>query len=276
MQTALYGAIIGDIIGSPYEGRFRVIKTKDFEFFSENCRFTDDTTMTIAVAEALLNVDRDAGEDTVKTSVVRSMQAWGRKYLNVGYSSSFTQWLLQENPKPYKKASNGSAMRVSSAGWLFDTIERTRQVARLTAEVSHNTPEGIRGAESIASAVFLARNSASKAEIKSYVEGEFGYDLAQRLNDIRPIYYPVVRCDGSVPEALISFLESENFEDALRNAVSLGGDSDTLAAMAGSVAEAFYQIPADLIEEALKRLPDDMREVVLRFNETIGSQEFGL
>ena len=162
MRSALFGAILGDIIGSPYEGRRRAIKTKNFELFGERNRFTDDTTMTIAVAEALLNVDKNSAEDVIKTAVVNSMQAWGRKYLNVGYSRSFKQWLLQENPQPYKKASNGSAMRVSSAGWLFDTLEDTRRVARLTAEVSHNTPEGIRGAESVASAILLARNAASK------------------------------------------------------------------------------------------------------------------
>ena len=270
MRTALYGAVLGDIIGSPYEGRLRVIKTKDFEFFGAGCRFTDDTTLTIAIAEALLNLDKDAGDDEIKSAVVNSMQAWGRKYRDVGFSRSFTQWLMEENPKPYRKKSNGSAMRVSAVGWFFDTIERTRQVARLTAEVSHNTPEGIRGAESVASAVFLARNNASKAEIKSYVEKNFGYDLSRTLDEIRPIYYPIVACEGSVPEALIAFLESENFEDAIRNAVSLGGDSDTLAAIAGSVAEPFYQIPVELIKEGHRRVPDDMRGILLRFNAAVG------
>lgn len=269
MKTALYGAILGDIIGSVYEGRFRAIKTKDFKLFGEGCRFTDDTTMTIAIADALLTAEIDKND--MKDVFVSSMQLWGRKYMHVGYSRSFKQWLLQDNPKPYKKASNGSAMRVSSVGWLFDTIERTRQVARQTAEVSHNTPEGIRGAESVASAVFLARNAASKDEIKSYVTNEFGYDLLRTLDEIRPNYYPIVACEGSVPEALISFLESENFEDAVRNAVSLGGDSDTLAAIAGSVAEAFYEIPVELIREGHKRLPEDMREVVIKFNEAVGN-----
>lgn len=271
MRTALYGAIIGDMVGSPYEGRRRVIKTKDFELFIERCRFTDDTTLTIAVAEALITAGKDADADTMKAAVIRSMQSWGRKYIDVGYSRSFTKWILEDNPPPYPKASNGSAMRVSSAGWLFDTIERTREVARQTAEVSHNTPEGIRGAESVASAIFLARNAKSKDDIKSYVANEFGYDLSRTLDEIRPDYYPIFNCDNSVPEAIISFLESENFEDTVRNAVSLGGDSDTLAAIAGSIAEAFYEIPVELLREANARLPEDMREVLMRFNETLGN-----
>lgn len=273
MKTALFGAIIGDMIGSPYEGTWRTIKTKDFELFKEDCRFTDDTVMTIAVAEALLTVGKDADRDTVNAAVIRSMQSWGRRYIHVGYSRSFKQWLLQDNPKPYKKASNGSAMRVSSAGWLFNTIERTREVARQTAEVSHNTPEGIRGAESVASAIFLARNAKSKEYIKSYIADEFGYDLSRTLNEIRPDYYPIFNCDNSVPEAIIAFLESQSFEDTVRNAVSLGGDSDTLAAIAGSIAEAFYEIPEDFITECRSRLPKIMLEVLMRFNEAVGNAE---
>lgn len=266
MQTALYGAIVGDMIGSPYEGRFRVIKTKDFKFFGEGCRFTDDTILTVAVAEALLAVGANADEVTTKTAVIRSLQSWGRKYIHVAFSKSFKQWLMQDDPKPYKKKSNGSAMRVSSVGRFFDTLERTLEVARQTAEVSHDTPEAIRGAQSVASAIFLARNAASKDEIKSYVESEFGYDLSRTLDEIRPTYYPLVDCDLSVPEAIISFLEATDFEDALRNAVSLGGDSDTLAAIAGSIAEAFYGVPDEFICECQTRLPVDMLEVLRQFN----------
>ena len=268
MKTALYGAIIGDICGSPYEGRLRVIKTKNFPLFGESCRFTDDTILTIAVAETLLNFG-GAADDDLKAAFARSMQAWGRKYFHVGFSRSFKQWLMQDNPSPYKKKSNGSAMRVSPVGWFFDTLERTRQVARFSAEVSHDTPEAIRGAESVAAAIFLARTNTSKTDIKSYVEENFGYNLSRTLDEIRPNYYPIVACEGSVPEAIIAFLESQNFEDAIRNAVSLGGDSDTLAAIAGSIAEAFYEIPDDLIRQADERLPDDMREVLNRFNEAV-------
>lgn len=268
MKTALYGALIGDMVGSPFES-LPAIKTKDFQLFSEGCRFTDDSVLTIAIAEALLQVDVDADEVAIKAAVIRSMQSWGRRYIKAGFSYSFKQWLLQDDPQPCKKSSNGSAMRVSSVGWLFDTIERTRQVARFTAEVSHNTPEGIRGAESVASAIFLARKNAAKDEIKSYVANEFGYDLSRTLNEIRPYYYPTVSCDESVPEALISFLESTDFEDAIRNAVSLGGDSDTLAAVAGSVAEAFYSVPAKLVAECETHLPEDMRKVLRAFKEFV-------
>ena len=274
MKTALYGAILGDIIGSPYEGRFNVIKIKNFPFFGEGCRFTDDTILTLAVAEALLTAGADADEVTMKNFVIRSMQTWGRKYIGVAFSSSFKQWLLEDNPQPYKKRTNGSAMRVSSVGWFFDTLERTREVARQTAEVSHDTPEAIRGAESVASAIFLARNAASKDEIKSYVTNEFGYDLSRTLDEIRPNYCPHVRCDLSVPEAIMSFLESTNFADTLRNAVSLGGDSDTLAAIAGSIAEAFYEIPDEFIPECQTRLTEDLRNILQRFNEAMNFKPF--
>ena len=263
MKTTLYGAILGDIIGSSYESRWFSVKTKKFELFNERSRFTDDTVLTIAIADALLKVGVDADEVTIKDAVIRSMQAWGRKYIHVGYSRTFKRWIMQDDPQPLNRNTNGSAMRVSSVGWLFDTLERTRQVARFTAAVSHNAPEGIRGAESTARAIFLARNNASKDEIKSYVEKEFGYDLSRTLDEIRPTYRPVFNCDNSVPEALISFLESTDFEDTIRNAVSLGGDSDTQGAIAGSVAEAFYGIPVKLLEECTARLPEDMRKVIL-------------
>lgn len=269
MKTALYGAILGDIIGSPYEGWYCAIKTKNFQLFKERGHFTDDSVLTVAVAEALLNLDTDADEDTVRAAMIRSLQKWGRKYFHAGYSHSFRQWLKQDNPPPLPKGSNGSAMRVSSVGWFFDTIERTRQIARNSAEVSHNTPEGIRGAQSVASAIFLARNAASKDDIKTYVATEFGYDLSRTLDEIRPNYYPVFACDQSVPEALIAFLESTDFEDAIRNAISLGGDSDTLAAIAGSVAEAFYGVPDEFIAECQARLPEDMRDVLTDFNGAI-------
>ena len=271
MKTALYGAIVGDIVGSIYEGRRRAIKTKNFELFSEHGHFTDDSVLTVAVAQALLNLVADADEDTVRNAMKRSLQRWGRKYFRAGYSRSFKQWLMFDAPPPYEKFSNGAAMRVSAVGWFFDTIERTRQIARNSAEVSHNSPEGIRGAQSVASAIFLARHAAAKDDIKAYVAGEFGYDLSRTLDEIRPNYYPVTACDQSVPEALIAFLESTDFEDAIRNAVSLGGDSDTLAAIAGSVAEAFYGVPDEFIAECQARLPEDMRDVLTDFNGAIFS-----
>ena len=182
------------------------------------------------------------------------------------YGRNFIQWLKMENPAPYVGNTNDSAIRVSPVGWLFDSLERTRQVARNSAEVSHNTAEGIRGAESVASAIFLARQGKSKDYIKVYIESSLGYDLSCRLDDIRPSYNLFFECDKSVPEAIIAFLESKDFEDSIRNAVSLGGDSDTLAAIAGSIAEAFYGVPQDLIAKIEQIIPTDMLNVIRDFN----------
>ncbi|MBO6203676.1 MAG: ADP-ribosylglycohydrolase family protein, partial [Selenomonas sp.] len=233
----MYGAILGDIIGSPYEFD-RGAKIKAFPLFIEKSRFTDDTVITVAVADALLYAGKDAGEDKICAAVVSSMQHWGRKYPKAGYGGKFREWLKEKEPKPYGSFGNGSAMRVSPAGWLYDSIERTRKVARWTAEVTHNHPEGIKGAESVASAIYLARTGASKNAVKKYIEDEFGYNLSRTLKEIRPAYHMDVTCQGSVPEAIIAFLESTDFEDAVRNAVSISGDTDTTACIAGSIAEA--------------------------------------
>ena len=272
----MYGAILGDIIGSPYEfdkDVDGVKKTKDFEFFKGRAKFTDDTVMTIAVAEALLEVGKNADEKTVCQAVVNFMQKWGRKYPGAGYGSKFKYWLKEENPQPYNSWGNGSAMRVSAVGWLYDTLERTREVARWTAQVSHNHPEGIKGAESTASAIFLARNGATKDEIKKYIEENFGYDLNRSLDEIRQNYYHVEGSHETVPEAIIAFLESKDFEDAIRNGVSLGGDADTLTCIDGSIAEAFYKIPENLIEECRKRLPFEILKVLDKFDETLGREK---
>lgn len=259
----MYGAILGDIIGSPYEFD-RGEKTKDFPLFCEESRFTDDTVMTIAVATALLCVPRDY--DSIGAVVISSMQNWGREYPRAGYGGKFRQWLKENAPKPYGSFGNGSAMRVSAVGWLYDTVELTRFVARLTAEVTHNHPEGIKGAESVASAIYLARTGESKATIKKYVEDEFGYNLSRTLDDIRPGYHMDVTCQGSVPEAITSFLESTSFEDAVRNAVSLGGDTDTIACIAGSIAEAYYGLSPIQEDDCLNRLPQKMKDVLINFD----------
>ncbi len=266
----MYGAILGDIIGSPYEFD-RGDKTKDFELFSRKSHFTDDSVMTIAVGEALLAVGKDATVDEIEETVASNMQAWGREYPRAGYGGSFRHWLKEKNPKPYGSYGNGSAMRVSAAGWLYDSIERTREVARATANVSHNHPEGLKGAEATASAIFLARDGAEKEYIKAYIESEFGYNLDRTLDEIRPTYHMDETCQRTVPEAIIAFLESENFEDAIRNAVSLGGDTDTLGAITGSIAEAFYGIPAVLLAECRSRLDDGLMQDVLDvFDDTLG------
>ena len=261
----VYGAILGDIIGSPYEFD-KGEKTKVFTMFSPQARFTDDTVMTVAVAEALLDVGTDADHGTVCRAVIRSMQKWGRKYPRVGYGGRFREWLKERNPKPYGSFGNGSAMRVSAVGWLYNSLERTREVARWTAEVTHNHPEGIKGAESVASAIYLARTGETKADIKKYIEAEFGYNLSRTLDEIRPSYHMDVTCQGSVPEAIIAFLEGHDFEDTVRNAVSIGGDTDTIACIAGSIAEAYYGISVKLEVECLKRIPTEMRRVLPSFD----------
>lgn len=249
----MYGAILGDIIGSPFEFD-RGNKTKEFELFTRGCDFTDDSVMTVAVAEALMSVGLSASTDEIEKAVTVSMQKWGRKYPDAGYGGRFIYWLFDKNPKPYGSYGNGSAMRVSAAGWLYDSIERTREVARATANVTHNHPEGIKGAEATTSAIYLARNGASKDEIKAYIENEFHYDLGRTLDQIRPTHHMDETCQKTVPESIIAFLEATDFEDAVRNAVSLGGDTDTLGAITGSIAEAFYGIPENLIEECRKKI----------------------
>ena len=188
----MYGAILGDMIGAPYEFD-QGEKIKDFgPLFINRSRFTDDSVMTIAVAEALMDTGLDAGEKEVKSAVVKSMQKWGHRYPDAGYGGRFIGWLADKDPKPYGSWGNGSAMRVSSVGWLYDTIEKTREVARWTAEVTHNHPEGVKGAESTAAAIFLARNGKNKDEIKKYIIDEFGYDLSRTCDEIRPSYHHVM------------------------------------------------------------------------------------
>jgi ADP-ribosylglycohydrolase len=264
----MYGAILGDMIGAPYEfdrGR----KTKDFPLFSEGSQFTDDTVMTIAVAEALLDT-MGQPDKLIKAELVRSMQRWGRKYPHAGYGGRFRHWLTAQNPKPYSSYGNGSAMRVSAAGWLYTTIEDTRHAARLTAEVTHNHPEGIKGAEATASAIFLARTGSSKDKIQAYIRHEFGYDLSRTCDEIRPKYHHVESCQETVPEAITAFLEGTDFEDVIRTAVSLGGDCDTLTCIAGGIAEAFYGVPVLYEAECKARLPEDMLEVLTRFDAARG------
>lgn len=260
----MYGAILGDIIGSPYEFD-RGEKTKEFELFPAHARFTDDTVMTIAVAEALIGLGADADEEHVKADVVRFMRHWGRRYPRIGYGGLFRKWLVTDDPQPYSSCGNGSAMRVSSVGWLYDSLTRTREVARWTAEVTHNHPEGVKGAETVASAIYLGRIGHSKEEIKDYITQEFGYDLTRTLDEIRPTYSMDATCPGSVPEAITAFLESTDVIDAIRNAVSLGGDTDTTACIAGSIAEAFYGRTKAMESVCETLLPEAMREVIYAF-----------
>lgn len=259
----MYGAILGDMIGAPYEFG-EGMKTKDFPLFSATSRFTDDTVMTVAVAEALLDT-LDEDDATVQAAVIASMQRWGRCYPYAGYGGMFRQWLATDEPQPYGSFGNGSAMRVSAAGWLYESLEATRRMARLTAAVTHNHSEGMKGAEAVASAIFMARQGAHKVTIRRYVEEQFGYDLSAHCADIRSTYAFDATCQGSVPQAMIAFLEGVDFEDVIRNAVSLGGDSDTIACIAGSIAEAFFGVPEVLIDECRARLSEEMLAVVDAF-----------
>ena len=266
----MYGAILGDIIGSPYEFD-QGYKTKDFPLFSRNSKFTDDSVMTLAVADAFLSLPPEASEVEIRRFLVRSMQTYGQAFPHAGYGGMFRRWLKAPNPQPYGSYGNGSAMRVSSAAWLFDDLQTVRHMARLSAEVTHNHPEGIKGAEATASAIYLARTGSTKAEIKSYIEANFHYDLSRSCDEIRPTYRHVESCQETVPEAITAFLEGNSFEDVIRTAVSLGGDCDTLTAIAGSIAEGFYGVPEELKKQCRERLPEDLRKVLRRFEETLHS-----
>ena len=266
----MLGAILGDIVGSPYEFDHNNYKHKDFPLLSENSHFTDDTVITLAVALGLIAGQGDAQKTFAE--VQHEMRRLGKAYPDAGYGGMFRRWLHAENPKPYGSFGNGSAMRVAAAGWLFDTLDKTLEMAKVTAEVTHNHPEGIKGAQATAAAIFLARTGHSKQEIRQYVEQTFGYDLNRTCDENRPGYRHVETCQQTVPEAIIAFLESTGFEDALRNAVSLGGDSDTLACITGGIAEAFYGMPQELRDETLKRLPEDIREAYELFRWNIGQR----
>ncbi len=249
----LIGAIAGDIIGSYYE--FVPIKSTSFRLFNESSHFTDDTVMTVANADWLLTKD----------SLLGIMQEYGNCY-GSGYGSMFYDWLKAYNPQPYNSWGNGSAMRVSPIGWAFDTLEETLDVAKISAEITHNHPEGIKGAQATAACIYLARNGKSKEEIKEYIETIFGYNLSRTCNEIRPTYQFDESCQGTVPESIIAFLESTDYESAIRLTVSLGGDADTMGAITGGIAEAYYRkIPSHIIEESLKRLPNKFIDIMQQF-----------
>lgn len=264
----MYGAITGDIIGSQFEFD-RGNKSREFELFGKNCEYTDDTVMTVAVAEALLDAGKDADETTVKEKLICSLKKWGKKYPYAGYGNRFKLWVLSDKSEPYGSYGNGSGMRVSPVGWLYDSMERTREVARWTAEITHNHPEGIKGAESTAAAIFMARHHAAFEEITNYIEDEFGYDLSRTLDEIRPDYCHVEDCMKTMPEAFTCFLEAGSYEECIRNVMYIGGDTDTLGAIAGAIAEAYWGIPEDLIRKAKEYLPDDIKAVVERFEKTV-------
>ena len=254
----LLGAIAGDVIGSVYE--FHAPKRTDFALFTPSSRFTDDSVLTLAVADAVIS----------KRGYLESIRTYALAYPHSGYGGFFRRWMYSDHPEPYNSFGNGSAMRVSAVGWAFNTLEDVLRQAEASAAVTHNHPEGIKGAQAVALAIFLARTGAGKDEIRGEITERFGYDLSRTLDEIRPTYSFDETCQKTVPPAIIAFLESEDYEDAVRKAISLGGDADTLAAITGSIAEAFYGgVPEEIAAEVRKRLPDELWQVIERFSEAV-------
>lgn len=251
----MIGAIIGDIVGSVYE--FDNHRSKTFPFFAEGAFFTDDTVLTVALAETLMK-----GGDYDE-----AMRRWYSHYPDASYGGRFREWAQTPDAGPYFSWGNGSAMRVSPVGFAFDTMGRVLDQAEASAQPTHNHPEGIKGAQAVAAAILLARQGADKDKIRWHIETAFEYDLDRSLDEIRVDYGFDVSCQGTVPPAIRAFLEAEGFEDAIRNAISLGGDSDTLACITGSIAEAFFDVPDWIEAEAMNRLDNRLADVTRAFRE---------
>lgn len=250
----MIGALTGDIIGSVYE--WHNIKTKRFKLFSPRCEFTDDSVLTVALAEAILN-----GEDYVIL-----MKRYYRRHPDGGYGEAFQEWACSASNRPYNSWGNGSAMRISPVGFAFNSLKDVLDNAKKFTVVTHNHPEGIKGAQATAAAIFMGRSGKKKKEIKQYIEDAFGYDLSESLDEIRPKYGYDVSCQGTVPPAIRAFLESRDFEDAIRNAVSVGGDSDTLACITGGIAQGYYDgVPKPISEKVMSILDDSLRAITVRF-----------
>ena len=260
----MLGSVIGDIVGSIYE--FGNIKTKDFEFFNSNGSYTDDSILSFATADWILN----GGE------IARYYSRYGieNPWPMGGYGGSFQLWLVRSNRqndfRPYNSCGNGSAMRVGPVGWAFDTKEEVLAKAKESAECTHNHPEGIKGAQATALAIFMARHGASKEDIRNEIQNEFGYNLGFTCDEIRPTYTWGGTCQDSVPQAIVAFLDGIDFEDCVRNAISIGGDSDTIGCITGSIAEAFFGIPDDIREKGISYLPSHFAELVNTFEGKFG------
>ncbi len=263
----MIGAICGDIVGSRFE--FCNNRSKDFEFFAEKCFITDDSIMTLSIAKAIMetwkrmsnpNENDEEYYQTVSQKAVHFMRKYGLKYPAAGYGMRFNTWLHMSKPVPYNSFGNGAAMRISSVGFIARSEVELEKLSKAVTEVTHNHPEGLKGAEAVAKVIFLAKNKKSKAEIKEIIERDY-YSLPYTIDEIRPNYYFDESCQGTVPAALIAFFESSSFEDCIRNAVSLGGDSDTLAAIAGGVAEAYYGVPLEIKNKALTYLDQELLDI---------------
>lgn len=260
----MLGAIIGDIVGSRFE--WNNIKTKQFDFLTHKCFFTDDSIMSLAIAKAILNRD---GIDSLGSNAVRFMQEIGRPYPNSGYGGSFYNWIYSANPKPYNSYGNGAAMRVSACGFAAASLEEAIAMSKAVTEVSHNHPEGIKGAEATTVALFMAKTGHSILEIRDYIDKHY-YPMNFTLDGIRETYRFNETCQDTVPQALMAFFESTSFEDAIRNAISIGGDSDTLAAITGGIAEAYYGIPEAIRKHALTFLDDRLLSILNEFEAKYG------
>lgn len=254
----MLGAIAGDIIGSIYESRRRNIKTTVFPLFDPKCRFTDDTVLTVAVADSLLS----------GANLTTKLREYYRRYPNAGFGGFFIDWAASERTEPYNSFGNGSAMRVSPVGFAFDSLEETLEQAKRSAEVTHNHPEGIKGAQATAAAIYLARTGRNKDDIRRFIQDTFGYCLDEPLDEIRKHYGWDVSCQGSVPQAITAFLESTDFEDAVRKAISIGGDSDTIACITGGIAQAFYRgVPGPIAKRVFETLDAPLVAVVREFGQ---------
>ena len=259
-ELRILGAIIGDIVGSRFE--FKNLKSKNFKLFLPELSFTDDSVMTIAIFQALLCSRNDYSD--LSEQAIKSMQSFGRKYPNRGYGSMFRRWIRSEKPQPYNSFGNGAAMRVSGCGYSANSIEQAKLLSKAVTEVTHNHPEGIKGAEAVAVAIFLARCGKTLTEIQDYINQNY-YPISYTLDEIRDTYDFDVTCQGSVPQAFQAFFESTSFEDAVRNAISIGGDSDTIGAITGSVASACYGLPKCIINTTIEYLDKDLLKIILDF-----------
>ncbi len=263
----MLGAIIGDIVGSPYEHGSE--KTKCFPFLTDECRPTDDTILTIAVGGACVNADVTDEED-FKSAVIRRMRELARQYPDAGFGESFFRWASSNAAGAYESCGNGSAMRVSPVAWVAGSLREAERLAKWSAEVTHNHPDGIAGAQAVAAAIYMARQGADKEEIRDYVSEHY-YPLDFTVDGIRERYRHSIICRESVPEAIVAFLDSTGFEDAVRNAISLGGDGDTQAAIAGAIAEAYYGIPEELEERIFSHLDENLTDYYLEYAEELYS-----
>lgn len=253
-KKIILGAIAGDVFGSIYE--WNNIKTSEFNLFNDECKITDDTVLSIAIADSLLN----------NCDFKNTVLLYGRKYRDYPYGPGFLNWLYTDEQNPYNSYGNGSAMRVSAIGALFNDLSSVLLYAKKSAEITHNHPEGIKGAQAVASAIYLAKSGMNKNEIKDFITSEFDYDLNFTLDNIRPTYKFDLTCQGSVPQAIVAFLESKNYENAIKLAISIGGDSDTIACITGGIASAYYnQIPSEILEFVFHKLPLEFKEILERF-----------